>query len=75
MKQKSEPPEELASTKRAKSHRQRLIESGGKRVVIDLSEDGHKALRKLLAARFSDTQKDAVIRAVIEAAERLPKSH
>lgn len=64
------PVGDVTSTKRAKTHLQRLEESGGKRVVTDFDAEGHAALQQLLAMGYGGTQKDAVIRAVVEAAAR-----
>lgn len=60
-------------TARAKTHLQRLEESGGKRVVIDFNSEGHTALQLLLNIGYGETQKDAVVRAVVEASERHSK--
>ncbi|ART61453.1 hypothetical protein CBP36_21025 (plasmid) [Acidovorax carolinensis] len=55
-------------TQRAKTYLQRLEESGGKRVVTDFNAMGYGALQELLAANYGETQRDVVIRAVVEAA-------
>ncbi len=57
-------------TARAKTHLQRLEDAGGKRVVTDFNAAGHTALQQLLHNGYGETQKDVVIRAVIEASER-----
>lgn len=72
---KTKPPVgDLTRTARAKTHLQRLEDAGGKRVVTDFNAEGHTALQQLLAAGYGDTQKEAVIRAVLEAAGRIKKS-
>lgn len=65
---------DVTRSARAKTHLQRLEKSGGKRVVTDFNAEGHVALQQLLAMGYAGTQKDAVIRAVVEAAERIKKS-
>lgn len=67
---KMAPVGDLTRTARAKSHIQRLEDAGGKRIVTDFNAEGFTALQQLLNTGYGETQRDVVIRAVIEASNR-----
>lgn len=58
-------------TERAKAHLTRLEESGGKRVLVDFDAEGRAALEKLVLENYGATMREAIIRAVKEAAKKL----
>lgn len=65
-------------TNRAKSHLERLLDSGGKRLVVDLDATSVVQLSDLIEKGYGATQKDVILKAIaeahwrsIDAAERL----
>lgn len=60
-------------TKRANAHLERLVESRGKRTVIDLDRDRAEKLEALKQRGYGATNADVVRRALDEAHERLDK--
>ena len=71
---KAKPVGDVTRTARAKSLVQRLQDAGGKRAVIDFDSDGVKDLQKLLSAGYASTQREAVLKAVKEAAKIVDKT-
>lgn len=71
---KQKPVGDVTRTARAKSLVQRLQEAGGKRAVIDFDADGVQDLQKLLSAGYASTQREAVLKAVKEAAKKVANS-
>lgn len=64
---------DVTRTVRAKAHLERLEESKGKRLVVDLDAAGLAALQALLSAGYATTQKAVVIKALTAAAS-IPKN-
>lgn len=54
-------------TDRAKSHLERLLDGGGKRLVVDLDAQSVMRIRDLIEKGYGATQKDVVIKAIVEA--------
>ncbi|CAN7583408.1 hypothetical protein [Acidovorax delafieldii] len=71
---KKTPTGDTTRTERAKAHLDRLEQSNGKRLLVDLDADGHAALTALLADGYGDTKKAVVNRALIAASKRIDKS-
>jgi saccharopine dehydrogenase-like NADP-dependent oxidoreductase len=57
-------------TDRAKSHLERIFDSGGKRLVVDLDAQSVVRLRDLIEKGYGTTQKDVVLKAIAEAHSR-----
>ena len=64
------PTTDTTRTRRAKAHLERLAQSDGKRVVVDLGELERTALEALVERQYGRTQSDVIRRAIVEAAER-----
>lgn len=71
MLKKKTPPVDLTRTARSKAHLLRLDESGGKRLLVDITAEGVEALGILLNSGYGSTQKDVVVQALIDAASHL----
>ena len=70
-KKKTKPPAGLAtSTERAKRHLDRLAESKGKRLLVDLDALPTQMLEALKAHGYGDTNKAVVSRALMDAARK-----
>jgi len=54
-------------TNRAKSHLERLLDGGGKRLLVDLDAQSVMRLSDLIEKGYGTTQKDVVLRAIAEA--------
>lgn len=54
---KKTPTGDTTRTERAKAHLERLEQSNGKRLLVDLDVDGHAALNALLADGYGGTNK------------------
>lgn len=53
-------------SERARTYLQRLEESGGKRLLVDLDQQTHEALKDLMNLGYGGTNKDIVSRALNE---------
>ncbi|WP_310635780.1 hypothetical protein [Delftia acidovorans] len=71
---KKAPVGDTTRTERAKAHLERLAQSSGKRLLVDLDADGHAALNALLVDGYGATNKAVVNRALIDASRRFTKS-
>jgi uncharacterized protein YfbU (UPF0304 family) len=61
-------------TERANAHVERLLLSGGKRLVVDLDAESATRLQSLMDAGYAMTQKDVVVKAIAEVSTRLQKN-
>lgn len=68
---KKKPVGDVTSTVRAKAHLKRLDAANGKRLVVDLDVGAAEALKELLASGYGKTQKDVVIKALLDASTSL----
>ncbi len=71
---KKTPVGDTTRTERAKAHLERLADAKGKRLLVDLSAEGHEALQALLADGYGATNKAVVDRALISTRNLLQKS-
>lgn len=71
---KNSPVGDTTRTERAKAHLERLEQANGKRLLVDLSADGHAALNALLAGGYGATNRAVVERALIAAVQRTKKA-
>lgn len=60
-------PTDKNSSERGKSYLDRLKIAKGRRVLIDLDEAGNKALESLLSTRYGLSNKEVVIKALLDA--------
>lgn len=58
-----------SNTARAKAHLERLAESRGKRVVVDLNADERASLERLVATGYAENQSAAIRLAITSAAQ------
>lgn len=64
---------DMTRTVRAVAHLERLQESRGKRLLVDLDASAREALEGLLEAGYGATQKEVVAKALTAAAARVKK--
>lgn len=60
------PAGDTTRTARAVAHLERLQDAKGKRLVVDLDAAGREALEALLESGYGTSQKEVVIRALVE---------
>ncbi|HIH2751724.1 TPA: hypothetical protein ACYLN4_007574 [Burkholderia lata] len=58
-------------TERSRSHHDRIVDAGGKRVSVDMDVDRLEKLARLMEHNYGETKADVIRRAVDEACDRL----
>ena len=58
-------------TERSRSHHDRVVDAGGKRVSVDMDADRLKKIKRLLDHNYGETKADVIRRAIDEASDRL----
>lgn len=70
---RKKPVGDTTRTARAVAHLERLQGAKGKRLLVDLDAPGREALEALLESGYGSSQKEVVVKALLDAAAMVKK--